>query len=127
MTEPRDYHAEYLDLSSVENAISVRLADVRRAKAALKARMADEGALERPVTDHAIVRYLERCTGLDVEAIRETVRGMVDESKPAADGDFMLHPSGVVFVIGAEGQVVTVLSPEQVAERPYRKALVEGD
>lgn len=26
-----------------------------------------------PVTDHAVIRYLERCKGVDIEAIRQRI------------------------------------------------------
>ena len=33
------------------------------------------------VSDHAVVRYLERCLGVDVEAVRQAIAGSLD-SRP---------------------------------------------
>lgn len=60
------------------------------------------------VTDHAVLRYLERVMGLDVEAIRETI--LTEESKvwiktvghgkfPIGNGHFVKVVNGVVVTI----------------------------
>ena len=73
------------------------------------------------MTDHAIVRYLERQKGVDVEAIRNEIRKIADESTPVSDGEHHWHESGAMLVIAESGRVVTVLSPEQVEKWGGRK------
>jgi len=120
----KDIFAEYHDLVAVENALGSRLAEVRRDKARLKAEMASRSPDDRAVTDHALVRFLERVEGQDVEAIRARLRAMLAECV-AVGSDFMVHKEGAVFVIGTEGQVVTVITREQAQEHEHRRAIVE--
>lgn len=61
------------------------------------------------VTDHAVLRYLERVMGLDVEAIRETM--LTEENKAwisqFRDGKFPI--GGGHFAKAVNGVVVTIL------------------
>ncbi|MDB5552822.1 MAG: hypothetical protein JWL86_2806 [Rhizobium sp.] len=61
------------------------------------------------VTDHAVVRYLERAMGLNVEVVREHILQIC--SGPAAFGAVCVRTEGVKFEI-AGGAVVTVV-PDQ--------------
>lgn len=58
-----------------------------------------------PVTDHAVIRYLERCKGVDIEAIRlhiwKTCEGAVKT------GATCIRAEGVKFEF-ASGTVITV-------------------
>lgn len=58
------------------------------------------------VPDHAVVRYLERAKGVDIEAIRQHIAGLVRRGV-AAGGDAVVI-EGVKFVL-RENVVVTVL------------------
>jgi hypothetical protein len=113
------------DLSALENALSARLAQVRRRRAELKKSRIEAGEVERDVTDHAVIRYLERVAGFDVEAIREKLRVFASEAKVSKDGDHYWHPSGVILILGEDGQVVTVLSGDQIEKWVGRK-LADG-
>lgn len=66
------------------------------------------------VTDHALLRYMGRHKGIDVEAMRDELRQMAEAATPAKDGEHHWHNSGVLMAIGSKGQVITVLSPEHV-------------
>ena len=65
------------------------------------------------VTDHAVLRYLERVRDIDVEALRQEIAqllGVTAENPPRRAkvvGGFLFHVK--------DGQVVTVVRPE---ERP---------
>ena len=59
---------------------------------------------------------MERHKGIDVEGLRAELRTLADAAEPAKDGEHHWHPSGVIMVIGSEGQVVTVLSPQQAGK-----------
>ncbi len=59
-----------------------------------------------PVTDHAVIRYLERVEGVDIEAIRCHIGHIADRGiETGANG---VVSGGFVYRIDA-GQVVTVL------------------
>lgn len=56
------------------------------------------------VTDHAVLRYLERARGLDVEAVR---RHIADLCAPyTAVGARTVHAEGIKFELGT-GKVIT--------------------
>lgn len=78
------------------------------------------------ITNHALLRYMERHKGIDVNALRNELRMIADASEPAKDGEHHWHPSGVILVMGEAGQVITVLSPEQ-AEKWAGRKLQNGD
>ena len=106
---------DWRDLAAIETVLSGRIASVRRHKARLKAEAVAAGDLERMVTDHAVLRYLERHRGIDIEAVRNELRRIANEALQAKDSEHHWHEeSGVLLIIGDEGQVITVLAPEHV-------------
>ena len=62
------------------------------------------------VTDHCLVRYLERAMGLNVELVREHILGIC--SGPASFGAVCVRSEGLRFEI-ASGAVVTVAPDRQ--------------
>lgn len=102
------------DLLSLESSLQARVAAVRRAKDERKKERIRRGIISREVSDHAIVRYLERCKGFDVEALRQELRSIVDEAAPSVEGGYLWHSSGVGLVLGQDGRVVTVLGIDQI-------------
>ncbi|MFN3523923.1 MAG: hypothetical protein ACK4YQ_16880 [Phenylobacterium sp.] len=69
------------------------------------------------VTDHALVRWLERVHGVDLERYREEIRaalvaGGFDLPQPAGDAGLYIDAPGVgVFLVVRAGVVATVLHP----------------
>jgi len=65
------------------------------------------------VSDHALVRFLERAGGLDVEGLRAALGASLSRAGRAAKaigaGEFAVKADGLVYVI-ERGVVVTVLS-----------------
>jgi hypothetical protein len=65
------------------------------------------------VSDHALVRFLERAGGLDVESLRASLGASLSRAGKAAKaigaGEFAVKADGLVYVI-ERGVVVTVLS-----------------
>lgn len=59
-----------------------------------------------PVTDHAVVRYLERVKGLDVEALRAEIGGKV--ALGIAHGASSVVSQGYRYMLSASGHVLTV-------------------
>lgn len=110
------------DIAVVIGRLAGLLGELRREQGRLKHEKARRGLSERPVSDHAIIRYLERCKGVEVEAARRELRRMADEATPAQDGEHHWHEdTGTILIIGNEGQVVTVLSADQIDKWRGRK------
>lgn len=66
------------------------------------------------VTDHAVLRYLERIAGIDVEAVRALIAAETSAAAFSADraglpGRFAIRTTAAVYVVDG-GAVVTVLS-----------------
>lgn len=84
--------------------------------------------LQVSVTDHAVLRYLERVKGFDVEAVRRHIVDMCDG--PAAVGAVVVNAEGVKFeirgnvvvTITPKGQVPCATSQKQSKERAARRA-----
>lgn len=102
------------DLLSLESGLQAKVAAVRRARDERKKERIRRGVLTRAVSDHALVRYLERCKGFDMERLRWELRQMADEATPSKDGECHLHSSGAGLILGQDGQIVTVLGSEQI-------------
>lgn len=66
------------------------------------------------VPDHAVIRYLERAKGVDIEAIREHIRGVVRRGVEAG-GDAVVA-EGVKFVL-RDNVVVTVMERRWPAQK----------
>jgi hypothetical protein len=74
------------------------------------------------VTDHAVLRYLERALGLDVEAVRAEVEARVETGLHHGAGKVVV--GGMRYVL-RDGRVVTVQRARRPApSRPprYREA-----
>lgn len=91
------------------------------------ARMEKTKTKTRQVSDHAVLRYLERVKGVDVGAIRDELREIADEAVPAKDGEHHWHAATeTVVVVGKGGHVITVLSAKQTEKWRGRK-LANGE
>lgn len=70
------------------------------------------------VTDHAIVRYLERVLHLDVEKIREDIRAVAQKSRPVAapsrGGVAMMSPDCKCVSIVEDERIITVLGKREI-------------
>ncbi|MCP1550687.1 MULTISPECIES: hypothetical protein [Methylorubrum] len=69
------------------------------------------------ITDHALLRWMERIHGVDVEGWRALMRDEVTASLKAFDGRLIPRAAGFVM---AEGRVVTVLDDGQ-KHKPQRQ------
>lgn len=67
------------------------------------------------VSDHAVLRYIERKHGVDIEAVREHIRGLVQRGVEAK-GDAVVV-EGVKFVL-CDNVVVTVMGRHWPAFKP---------
>jgi hypothetical protein len=62
------------------------------------------------VTDHAVLRYMERAMGLNVEIVREHIMNVCADA--AAFGAVCVRSEGLRFEI-ASGAIITVLDDQQ--------------
>lgn len=66
------------------------------------------------VTDHAIVRYLERKQGLDVDAIVSEIRSNISDGESFMNGTIVMH-DGMMYVRrspGSNDEAVSTIMPE---------------
>lgn len=63
------------------------------------------------VTDHALVRFLERAGRLDVEAVRGAIAASVDRAAGAArilgQSEYEIHADGLIYRV-RDGAVTTI-------------------
>ncbi len=63
------------------------------------------------VSDHALVRFLARAGGLDVEGVRAHLAASLQRAARAAMSldcsDYVIRADGLVYIV-AEGRVVTI-------------------
>lgn len=65
------------------------------------------------ISDHALLRFLERAGRLDVEGLRETLSRSLQRAKEAATGlgagDYTIKADGMVYIV-VDGRVVTTFA-----------------
>lgn len=77
--------------------------------------MADRVAKARRirVTDHALIRWIERAGLIDVDALRAAIEDSLDRAFAAGDGigacNFLIVAGGMVYVV-RDGSVTTVIN-----------------
>lgn len=73
---------------------------------------------ELRVSDHALLRFLDRAAGLDVEALRTRIEASLARAHHAAssisDSDYLITADGLVFVVrrNDDGPVVSTVLPK---------------
>lgn len=74
------------------------------------------------VTDHALVRFLERSGALDVEQLRDLISGSLERGRKMAErtgiADFVIVVDGLRYVIEG-GNLVTVIADDR--DRPRKR------
>lgn len=77
-----------------------------------------------PVTDHAVLRYLERVKGFDIEAVRREIAALCRE----AGGARSMTRDGVRYEFGNAGQVITMhrLTGGRLPSRTRKAVLARG-
>lgn len=74
------------------------------------------------VSDHAVLRYMQRVMGVDVEDLRETIGMMIRSRIPAGINDAVVTIDGVSFTI--KGGVLITLYKRNSSKQ--RSQLEEG-
>lgn len=59
------------------------------------------------ITDHAVLRYLERAHGLDVEAVRRELGARIDAATDGFEGMCGVNIDGISFRLSRTGTVIT--------------------
>jgi len=78
-------------------------------------------SINSEITDHAIVRYLERVIGVDIDELRKEIGGGRDVAHPF-DGEWPMNYHGKKYRLIIEGgRVVTVTTGKQRRWRQGRK------
>lgn len=73
------------------------------------------------VTDHALIRYLERAMGLNVEIVRQHIQGICEG--PAAVGAVSVRAEGVRFEI--RNNTVLTVAPDRSNPSNTGRAMVQ--
>jgi hypothetical protein len=67
------------------------------------------------VSDHALLRFLERAAGLDIEGLRLTLTASLARAHSAArslsDSDYLIKADGLIYVV--RGETVTTVLPDK--------------
>lgn len=75
------------------------------------------------VSDHALVRFLERAGGLDLEDLRSRLEASLARAHTAArslgDNDYLIKADGMVFVVRGDTVTTTIneSSPHTAANK----------
>jgi predicted nucleotidyltransferase len=78
------------------------------------------------VTDHAVLRYVQRCMGIDIDMIRESIRKKaIDYFDTFGNGVFPLSESVRMVIKG--GHVVTIITKDSDLENDIELGKVEDD
>lgn len=63
------------------------------------------------VSDHALLLFLERAAGLDVDGLRKSINGSLDRAHAAArslsGSDYLIKADGLIYVV--RGDTVTAV------------------
>lgn len=70
------------------------------------------------VTDHAVLRYLERVQGMDIERVRREIGRSVDRAVDM--GACSVVVEGFRYTLSPNGSVITVAAAVSPAPRPGR-------
>ncbi|MGO4735958.1 hypothetical protein AB4099_05405 [Bosea sp. 2KB_26] len=74
------------------------------------------------ISDHALVRFLERSGALDIEQLRTVLAAALDRGRRSAErigiGDYVIVADGMKFVI--QGDVVVTVLDEHMPMRHRR-------
>lgn len=78
------------------------------------------------VSDHALLRFLERAGGIDVESLRRAVAASIARAAHAAEqiggGDYRIISGGVTYVVRDQVVVTILHDPAPVAGADRRVA-----
>lgn len=59
-------------------------------------------------SDHAVIRYLERVKGVDIEAVRQEIRQTCRDGQPIM-GERLKASNGHIYIVNGEGFITTIM------------------
>jgi hypothetical protein len=122
----RDIESHISELRSMLSLLSGAASDVRRKLDIAKETKRQMNGDVRRVTDHSLVRYLERVKGIDMEAVRGEINALVDASVGFKNAKDARWNSEAKLTLIVEGEtVVTILGAEQ-SEKYLGRSLENG-
>ncbi len=78
------------------------------------------------VSDHALLRFLERVGGMDIEAVRSSLAASLERSQVAADSvgltEHVILADGMMYLV-RDAMVVTILHKTN----PRAQAIIKND
>lgn len=109
-----DLLTEANDLDQVVGRLGSQIHTLRVRKGVLKDELQRRGVKHRKVSEHAVLRFLERIASVDTGNIRNIIRRMASRAVPTHIKDhYWDKTTGTMLIIGDDGQVITILSPTQ--------------
>lgn len=87
----------------------------------------DPNSLRRPalgkgVSEHAMLRYLERVKGLDLREIEKEILGRVSDGETYYNGAVVIDQEGVSYIMRDDGMVKSVMPQEWLDENDRMQA-----
>lgn len=95
------------DIHLLEDALGKQLARLRAKRHRLL--VARAPMAEKQITDHAIVRWLERHEGMDIEKIKTDIRAYIAQCEQTEVKGVLRHPDGLEVIVDKKGVVVTIV------------------
>lgn len=89
-------------------------------------RQASVGALSLTISDHAVVRYLERVKGVDVDAIRQEIARIAYDATPFKTVEGARWNWEKQVVVTMIGHTVTTIIDHGRASQYVGKKLIDG-
>lgn len=78
------------------------------------------------VSDHAVVRYMERVLNLDIEKLRDDIRELAATGTAFKNMDGLWCPKRQVIVIIENNRVLTVLGKREAEKHHGRQLVTDG-
>lgn len=113
-----EYEASRECMDALKRDLGIELAAVNEALAVAGPRRG------LAISDHAVLRYLERVRGIDIDAIRAEMRDAVSEGQQIAP-DAIAGRKKEVYIM-SESQIVTVLPAGSHMHRAVKKLTAVG-
>ena len=104
------------EMQVLQSERSRKAGTVARITAEIRQRKINAGPDRIVITDHAVVRYLERIDGMDIEAVRQKVLDMARRAK-RADSEFLDDEESGFRIVKRDGSesVATIIRKTDAA------------
>lgn len=86
----------------------------------------DGGTRDLEASDHAVIRYLERVQGVDVNAIRDTITFNCANGENLI-GDKLRGADGFLYCLNGDGHVTTILPLDAVVDEALEAAIRQSN